>query len=168
MNGEVEITSFIFLGVMMIKVLFVCHGNICRSPMAEFLMKEYVKRKHMEHLFYIESAATSYEEIGNPVHYGTKRILSSLGIDCSNKTARRINKEDYSKFDFIIGMDQANIRNMQNFFSKTEKIYPLLFFANLIRDISDPWYTGDFQKTYQDICLGIEGFYQYLLKNNYL
>ncbi|MBD5391109.1 low molecular weight phosphotyrosine protein phosphatase, partial [bacterium] len=99
---------------------------------------------------------------------GTKRILSSLGIDCSNKTARRIRKDDLLNFDFIIGMDQANIRNMRIFFSQTEKIYPLLSFANLNRDISDPWYTGDFQKTYEDICLGIEGFYQFLIKKNYL
>ncbi|MDE6661171.1 MAG: low molecular weight phosphotyrosine protein phosphatase, partial [Anaeroplasmataceae bacterium] len=92
----------------MIHILFVCHGNICRSPMAEFLFKDYIEKKNQKNLFHIESAATSSEEIGNPVHYGTKRILTSLGIDCSKKRARKIRYEDIDKFDFIIGMDQYN------------------------------------------------------------
>lgn len=152
----------------MIHILFVCHGNICRSPMAEFLMKWYVCQKHREKEFYIESAATSTEEIGNQVHYGTKKILDSLGIDCRNKRARKICLEDYSKFDYIIGMDQYNIRNLKNYFKEDKKIYSLLDFAGLNRDISDPWYTGDFQKTYEDISLGIEEFYKYLVINNKL
>lgn len=147
----------------MINVLFVCHGNICRSPMAEFLFKDYVKKKHKEQLFHIESAATSSEEIGNPVHYGTKKILNELGIDCSQKRARKIRRNDFENFDFIIGMDQYNISNLKRFFETNEKIYSLLDFTNLHRDISDPWYTGDFLKTYEDICIGIEGFYQYLV-----
>lgn len=149
----------------MIKVLFVCHGNICRSPMAEFLFQDYVKKKGVEDLFHIESAATSSEEIGNPVHYGTRKILNSLGIDCSKKRARRIRLEDIKEYDFIIGMDQYNISNLKRFFEKKDKIYSLLEFANIHRDISDPWYTGDFQKTYEDICIGLEAFYQYLVIN---
>lgn len=149
----------------MIKVLFVCHGNICRSPMAEFLFKDYVKQKNKENLFHIESAATSSEEIGNPVHYGTRKILNSLGIDCSSKRARRIRQEDLKQYDFIIGMDQYNISNLIRFFGTQNKIFSLLDFAGLDRDISDPWYTGDFQKTYEDICIGTEAFYQYLVIN---
>ena len=147
----------------MIKVLFVCHGNICRSPMAEFLFKDYVQKKGVEDIFHIESAATSSEEIGNPVHYGTRKILNSLGIDCSKKRARRIRLEDMNEYDFIIGMDQYNISNLRRFFDTKNKIYSLLEFANMHRDISDPWYTGDFQKTYEDICIGIEAFYQFLV-----
>lgn len=131
--------------------------------MAEFLFKKYVKEKHREQLFYIESAATSSEEVGNPVHYGTRKILNSFHIDCSSKRARKITKEDIETFDYIIGMDQYNISNLKRFFKTSNKIYSLLEFANLKRDISDPWYTGDFQKTYEDICLGLEKFYQYLV-----
>lgn len=152
----------------MIRVLFVCHGNICRSPMAEFLFKDYVKKKKKEQVFFIESAATSSEEVGNPVHYGTKKILNSLGIDCSSKRARKIRQDDLENFDFLIGMDQYNISNLKRFFGTSNKIYSFLEFANLNRDISDPWYTGDFQKTYEDICVGIENFYQYLVINRFL
>lgn len=152
----------------MIRVLFVCHGNICRSPMAEFLFKDYVKKINKEDMFYISSAATSSEEIGNKVHYGTKKILDSLKIDCSNKFARKIEISDYNNFDFIIGMDNYNIINLKNFFNKENKIYSLLSFAGLNRDISDPWYTNDFNKTYQDIRLGIDAFYNYLINNNLL
>lgn len=150
----------------MINVLFVCHGNICRSPMAEFLFKDYVKKRKVENLFQIESAATSSEEIGNPVHFGTKRILNSFGIDCSGKRARRIRQEDIKEYDFIIGMDSYNITNLTRFFGTHNKIYSLLEFANLARDISDPWYTGDFHKTYEDISKGLEAFYQYLVINH--
>lgn len=150
----------------MLKVLFVCHGNICRSSMAEFLFKDYVAKKKQENSFYIESAATSSEEIGNPVHHGTRRILNSLGIDCSCKKARKIKSSDIHEFDFIIGMDQYNISNLTRFFGTKNKIYSLLEFAGIDKDISDPWYTGDFQKTYQDICIGIEAFYQYLVIKN--
>ncbi|MCM1131535.1 MAG: low molecular weight phosphotyrosine protein phosphatase [Roseburia sp.] len=147
----------------MIKVLFVCHGNICRSPMAEFLFKDYVHKNGVEEIFHIESAATSSEEIGNPIHYGTRKILSFLGIDCSKKRARKVRIEDIYEYDFIIGMDQYNIASLKRFFDTEDKIYSLLDFANLKRDISDPWYTGDFQKTYEDICIGIEAFYQFLV-----
>lgn len=146
-----------------IKVLFVCHGNICRSPMAEFLMKDYVNKKGVSQNFIIESAATSSEEEGNPVHFGTKKILSSLGIDCSHKRARQVRIEDYEHFDYIIGMDEYNIRNLKKVFKdKDNKIFSLLDFTDLKRDIKDPWYTGNFTETYQDIQFGIEGFFQYL------
>lgn len=150
----------------MIRVLFVCHGNICRSPMAEFLFKDYVNKLNVSDSFYISSAATSAEEIGNGVHYGTKKILKKLGIDCSNKTARKIILDDYNNFDFIIGMDNYNLINLKKFFNKADKIYSLLSFAGLNRDISDPWYTNDFNKTYQDIKLGLEAFYNYLCINH--
>ena len=147
----------------MIKVLFVCHGNICRSPMAEFLLKDYVKNKHTSDIFYIESAATSSEELGNGVHYGTKRILNSLGIDCSNKKSRKIKISDYNDFDFIIGMDERNMINMKSFFKDDKKLSLLMSYAGINRGISDPWYTGDFNKTYTDIMIGIEAFYDFVI-----
>lgn len=148
----------------MIRVLFVCHGNICRSPMAEFLFLDMVKNKGKEKEFQIASCATSYEEIGNPVYPQTRRILNSLGIDCSKKRAVRMTKEDYQNFDFILAMDQNNIHNILKIIGEDSKnkIHLLLEYANLNRSISDPWYTGDFQKTYEDITLGLEKFYQYL------
>ena len=148
----------------MIKVLFVCHGNICRSPMAEFLFKDMVKKDGKEKDFYIESCATSSEEIGNPVHYGTKKILNSLGIDSSKKRARRITKDDYLLFDYIILMDEENKYGIKYIIPNDpkNKIHMLLEYAGLNRDISDPWYTGDFNKTYKDIMLGLNAFYSYL------
>ncbi len=149
----------------MIKVLFVCHGNICRSPMAEFLFKDYVKKEKQEALFYIESCATSAEEIGNPVHYGTKRVLNSLGIDCSKKRARRITNEDFLKFDYIIAMDENNLRWLRNY-KGFEKVTLLLSYAGLNRDVKDPWYTGNFDETYKDIILGIDALYKHIIKTN--
>lgn len=153
--------------INMIKILFICHGNICRSPMAEFLFKDLVSKKGMQNEFIIESAATSTEEIGNGVHYGTKRILNSLGIDCKNKHARQMNKSDYLNFDYLIGMDDWNIHNILRIVGKDldNKVFKLLDFTNLKRDIKDPWYTGNFNETYEDIMIGLNGFYDYLLKN---
>ena len=150
----------------MIKVLFVCHGNICRSPMAEYLFKDMVKKNNLLDDFYIESCATSSEEIGNPVHYGTKRILNSLGIDSSKKRARRITKEDYDKFDYIILMDEENRWGLKYIIPSDpkNKIHTLLSYAGLNRDIKDPWYTGNFTETYNDIMLGLNAFYKYLTK----
>jgi len=150
----------------MIRVLFVCHGNICRSPMAEFLFKDMVKRNGQENNFYIESCATSSEEIGNPVHSGTKRILNSLGIDCSLKRARRIRYEDYDSFDYIILMDEENRWGLRYVIPNDHKnkIHNLLEYAGLNRDIRDPWYTGNFKETYSDIMLGLNAFYNYLIK----
>ena len=135
--------------------------------MAEFLFIDYVKRKGKENEFLIESAATSTEEIGNGVHYGTRRILNSLGIDCSNKRARQMTKADYSKYDYLIGMDDWNIHNILRIVGndKDNKVFKLLDFTNLKRDIKDPWYTGNFKETYDDIVIGLEGLYNYLLNN---
>ena len=151
----------------MIKVLFVCHGNICRSPMAEFLMKDMVGKRGLSDRFYIESAATSTEEIGNPVHHGTVGILSRLGISCSKKRARLMSRVDYDRFDFLIGMDHYNIRNMNRICGGDPegKISLLLSFAGEERDVADPWYTGDFNKTYDDIKRGLEAFLEKIADN---
>lgn len=151
----------------MIKVLFVCLGNICRSPMAEYLLKDMIKKERMEEKFYIDSAATSIEEIGNPVHQGTKNKLKQMNIECGDHTARKITKQDYEKFDYIIGMEESNIINIKKIIGedKENKIFKLLDFSNNPRDIADPWYTGDFDKTYEDIIEGLEGFLKYLKKD---
>ena len=151
----------------MINVLFVCHGNICRSPMAEFLFKDYVNKMGKGHLFNIESCATSREEIGNPVHRGTRKILDKYNIDYSSKRARQMTRDDYNKFDYIIYMDSYNLYNMERFIGNDldNKCHLFLEYANLNRDISDPWYTGNFSETERDIKLGIEGFYSHLIKN---
>lgn len=148
-------------GENMIKVLFVCHGNICRSPMAEFLFKDLVKKKNLEDKFYIESCATSSEEIGNGVHYGTKTILDKLGIDCSQKRARKINQKDFYEFDYIIAMDNNNLRWLRGY-QEYQKVKLLLTYANINRDVKDPWYTGNFEETYDDICIGLAAFLEYL------
>lgn len=145
---------------MKIRVLFVCHGNICRSPLAEFVFKDMVAKRGLADQFEIESAATSLEEIGNDIHYGTRGILQKYKIPFSRRRARQITRKDYEKFDYLIGMDTANIRNMNRTFGgdPDEKIYKLLTFAGSGRDVADPWYTGDFETTYRDVCEGLEGF----------
>ena len=150
----------------MIKVLFVCLGNICRSPMAEYIFKDMVKKKGLEKQFSIASAATSHEEIGNDMHYGTKDKLEEKGIPYAKHKARRIEKQDYEKYDYIIGMEESNIRNIQRIVGndKDNKIYKLLDFSKNPRDIADPWYTGNFTVTYQDIVEGCTGFLEYLEK----
>ncbi len=152
----------------MIKVLFVCLGNICRSPMAEYIFKDMVKKQGLEGKFYIDSAATSTEEIGNPVHYGTRNKLEQMNIECGNHTARRITKQDYEIFDYIIAMEEQNMVNIKRIVGddKEQKIYKLLDFSDNPRDIADPWYTGNFDKTYEDIKEGLEGFMEYLKKKD--
>ena len=137
----------------MVRILFVCHGNICRSPMAEFVMKDLVEKRGLSGQFSIESAATSTEEIGNPVHRGTRKILDRLGISYAEKRARQLKRTDYDTFDYLIGMDEANVRNMNRICGgDTEaKIYKLLDFTDEPRSISDPWYTGDFEATFHDV-----------------
>lgn len=144
----------------MIKVLFICHGNICRSPMAEFLFKDMVKKRGIADQFYIASAATSTEEIGNPVHRGTRTILNGLGISCQGKQAVQMTKADYGKYDYLIGMDHWNISNMTRIAGGDPegKIIRLLDFTARPRDVADPWYTGDFNTTYRDIIEGLEAF----------
>ena len=133
----------------MIKVLFVCHGNICRSPMAEFVMKDMVKKEGISHLFEIASCATSTEELGNPVYPPARRELLRHGIDPSGKHARQITKADLTKYDLIYYMDQNNLRNLHRMFPGEDRFLPFLE-----RDVADPWYTGDFTQTWADICEG--------------
>ena len=143
-------------------ILFVCLGNICRSPMAEFIMKNIVANDGKSADFIISSAATSDEEQGNGIHYGTRKVLTDKGIPFTQHFARKITKEDYCKYDYIIGMDQSNIRDMLAFFGgdPQNKIRLLLSFTEDNRSVADPWYTGNFEKTYNDISLGCRALYQ--------
>lgn len=138
----------------MIKILFVCHGNICRSPMAEFVMRDMIKKCGLDGKIVTASAATSTEEIGNPVHSGTRRKLREHGISTDGKYAVQLTKSDYDKYDYLIGMDSANIRNMKRITGGDEKIVRLLDLTDEPRDVADPWYTGDFDTTYNDIVKG--------------
>ena len=146
----------------MIRIMFVCLGNICRSPMAEFVLKEIVKQNHLqenqnlESEFYISSSATSSEEIGNGVHYGTIRKLNQEKIPVEDRVAKKLKKEDYDKYDYIIGMEKSNIINILRIIGndKNQKVYRLLDFTNNPRDIADPWYTGNFDKAYEEILEG--------------
>lgn len=149
----------------MIKILFVCHGNICRSPLAEFLMKELVESKGLQNNFYIESAATSTEEIGNGVYPPVKRILKSRGIDCSDKHARQMSRADYDKFDYIVCMDSKNLRNMGYIAADAQGKYSrLLDYTNNPHDVADPWYSGDFATTECEVEKGCQALLDYILK----
>ncbi|MBP3310753.1 MAG: low molecular weight phosphotyrosine protein phosphatase [Butyricicoccus sp.] len=148
----------------MIKILFLCHGNICRSPMAEFVMKDIVRRAGLEDEFYIESAATSTEEIGNPVYPPARRLLAEHGIDCSGKTARQLRKDDYDRFDLLIGMDRSNLRGMRRICGEDRKMHLLLDYTERPGDVADPWYTRDFEATWRDVRDGCEGLLQTLRK----
>ena len=147
----------------MTKILFVCHGNICRSPMAEFLMKELVCDRGLQSDFYIESAATSTEEIGNGVYPPVKRILASHGIDCSGKRARQMTRDDYDKFDYIVCMDGQNLRNMGYIAQDTQGKYSrLLDYTNTPHDVADPWYSGDFATTEREVQKGCIALLEYI------
>ena len=146
----------------MIKIMFVCHGNICRSTMAEFLFRDTVEKMGLGDKFYIASSATSREEIGNGVHYGTRGILDRFGIDYSKKKAVQLTKADGEKYDYFIGMDDANVRNMTKILGRGAKVYKFLEFAGLKDSIADPWYTGNFDETYRDVVKGIKGFIEHL------
>ncbi len=152
----------------MLKILFCCHGNICRSTMAESVMTHLVKQKKIERLFEIASAATSREEIGNPPHYGTVNKLREEGIPVIPHRAVQMTKADYEYYDYLIGMDTANIRNMTRIADgdPVDKIYKLLSFAGSGRDVADPWYTGDFDATYEDVDAGCKALIEYLLKDS--
>ncbi len=144
----------------MIKILFICHGNICRSPMAEYVMKDMVGKRGLSNCFYIDSAATSTEEIGNRVHHGTRAKLKEVGVYCGDHRAKKMKRADYEDYDYLIGMDTWNIRNMHQIAGKDpqKKIYRLLDFGSAPRDIADPWYTGNFDETYDDVVEGCEAF----------
>lgn len=145
-------------------ILFICHGNICRSPMAEFVLKHLVKQRGVEDDFYIASAATSYEEIGNDIHRGTRRKLKEEGIPFEKRAAVRATKQDYNDYDYLIVMDRYNVSNLSRIVGvdKEGKIKMLLEFAGENRDIADPWYTGNFDKTYDDVLRGCEGLLRFL------
>ena len=137
----------------MVRILFVCHGNICRSPMAEFVMKDLVEKAGLEAQFHIASAATSAEEIGNPVYPPARRKLAEHGISCAGHAARQLHREDYEDWDLFIGMDEANLRNMRRLFGgdPAGKCSLLLSHTNRPGEVADPWYTGDFEATWQDV-----------------
>ncbi len=154
----------------MIKVLFVCHGNICRSPMAEFVFKDMVKNRGLNDLFHIASAATSTEEIGNGVHSGTRKVLSRLSISTEGKRAVQMTVRDYNEYDYIVAMEQRNITNIQRIIGKDtqNKVKRILDYSQRPRDIDDPWYTGDFEQTYEEIREGCEALLQAILKEYHL
>lgn len=151
----------------MIKILFVCHGNICRSPMAQFIFQHLVNQAGLSDLFFISSAATSTEEIGNSIHYGTMEIFRKYRIPCTGHYAVQMKKSDYEEYDYLIGMDQANIRNMKRICGGDPdgKMDKLLTFAGSEQDVADPWYTGDFETTYRDVLAGCEGLLKTIREN---
>ena len=140
----------------MVKILFVCHGNICRSPMAEFVMKDLVKQAGRAAEFTIASAATSTEEIGNPVYPPARRKLAEHGISCSGHAARQLRREDYGRWDLLVGMDRANLRNMERICGGDPdgKLHLLMEFTGRPGEVADPWYTGDFESTWRDVSQG--------------
>ena len=146
------------------RILFVCHGNICRSPMAEFVMKKMVSDAGIADQFEIASAATSTEEIGNPVYPPARRKLAEHGISCEGKTARQITRRDYEHYDYIVAMDINNLRNLQRVLGedKLHKISLLLNYTDHPRDVADPWYTGNFEATWQDVNDGCKGLLEYI------
>lgn len=143
----------------MIKVLFVCHGNICRFPMGEFIMKDIVGKAGLSWQFHIESAAASSEEIGSPVYPPARRKLAEHGISCDGKRARQVTRRDYEEFDYIIGMDSMNIRNLNRLFGGDPKgkVSLLMSYTSRPGDVADPWYTGDFERSWKDILEGCQG-----------
>ncbi len=155
----------------MIRVMFVCHGNICRSPMAEFVFRDLINKKGLGDRFYVLSSATSTEEIwngvGNPVYPPAKGVLNAHGINCDGKRAVQLKANDYDNYDYFVGMDGANIRNMHRILmgDPDGKVYKLLSFAGRSDDVADPWYTGDFNTTYKDVLEGCEALLSFILNN---
>lgn len=144
----------------MVKILFVCHGNICRSTMAEYMLKEMVRLAGCTDHYYIDSAATSTEEIGNGVHCETRQKLRREGIPCGDHRARQMTRQDYAEFDYLLGMDMANILNMTRIAGgdPEHRIHRVLDYSDHPRDIADPWYTGNFDETYADLQEGLQAF----------
>lgn len=154
----------------MIKIMFVCLGNICRSPMAEFVFKDLVKKEKLEDYFIINSAATSNEEFGNPVHPGTQNKLREYNISTANKTSIQLKTTDYDKYDYIIAMETSNLRGIMQIIKKDpqNKVSRLLDFTINPHDIADPWYTGNFDQTYDDVYAGCIALLEYLKQHNKL
>ena len=148
----------------MIRILFVCHGNICRSTMSQFMFQDMVNKAGIAEHFVIDSRATSTEEIGNPPHRGTVRKMQEAGIPVLPHRATQITWDDYKSFDYIIGMDSWNMRNLNRMLKGDPdgKVYKFLTFADSDRDIADPWYTGNFDETYEDVAEGCQGLLRYL------
>ncbi len=148
----------------MIKILFICHGNICRSPMAEYIMKSLVKQAHADNNFEIASAATSTEEIGNPVYPPAREVLSRHGIQCTGHRARQVIKADYDYYDYLIVMDRMNMRNLARIIGEDTqgKVSKLRSFAGIEGDIEDPWYTGAFDEVYRQIEEGCQALSEVL------
>ena len=142
----------------MIQILFICHGNICRSPMAEFVMKDLIQKEGLEKEISVASAATSREELGHDIHYSTKQKLREKGIPFQPRQAVQLTMADYDRYDFLIGMDSCNLTNIIRITGRdgAHKVFLLLEFAGEDRDIADPWYTGDFDSAYQDIVCGCQ------------
>ncbi len=149
----------------MIKVMFVCHGNICRSPMAEFVFKDMVERRGLREYFYIASSATSTEEIGNSVHPGTRNKLKKYGVSTAGKCAVQLTKRDYKEYDYIVAMDRMNVKNILRIIGndRENKVKRLLDYSKSPRDIADPWYTGNFDLTYDDVYEGCEALLEFIL-----
>ena len=150
------------------RILFVCHGNICRSPMAEFVMKDLVRKAGREGDFYIESAATSTEELGNPVYPPARQKLAEHGLSCKGKTARQMNRRDYEEFDLLIGMDTWNFRNMERISGgdRAHKIHRLLDYTQRPGNVADPWYTGNFEATWRDVLEGCQALLDTIIPTN--
>lgn len=147
------------------KILFVCHGNICRSTMAESVFTHLIKEEGLENLFVVDSAGTSREEIGNSPHAGTIKKLGEVGIPVVPHQARQMTLEDYNMFEYLIGMDEANYRNMFRLAGEDRKLSMLLDYADKSGDIADPWYTGNFEQTYEDVLKGCKGLLAYILEH---
>ena len=155
----------------MTRILFICHGNICRSPMAEMVLKDMTRKQHLDSLFHINSAATSREELGSGIHYGTRRKLQQENIPCGDHHAVQVTKADYDKYDYLIVMDSHNIRNLMRIIGEDpeNKVHMLLDFTERKGEsIADPWYTGNFDITYDDIVEGCEGLLEHLKENQQL
>lgn len=149
---------------MMTSILFICHGNICRSPMAEFYMKHLVSGHGCADMFHIASAATSREEIGNDIHWGTKEKLRDEGIPFARRGAVQLCREDYEAYDYLVYFDEENKHEIRRIAGEdtAHKVYALLSFAGITRDVADPWYTGNFDATYADVEMGCQAFWEFL------
>lgn len=151
----------------MIKIMFVCYGNICRSPMAEFVMKDLVKKRGLLNKFIIESRSTSTEEIGNDMYYLAKEKLKEKNIPFNKREAKQLTIDDYNNFDYIIGMEDFNVISIKRIVMDDRKLYKLLDFTENSKDIDDPWYTRDFETTYKEICEGCSSLLDFILKNDF-